>query len=222
MREVATNVWRLNGFPTGAINTYYADGVLFDAGAKGSTRSILRQLKSKRLDLLALTHAHPDHQGAAKAVCDRYGVPLACHAGDVDAMEGRSPLQPCKPNHPLNRVLHTLLAGPPRSVDRVLQEGDQVGSFRVVHTPGHSPGQVIFFRDSDRVAIIGDVMNTMNLITMWPQLALPPDIFTLDMEMARRSARKLAELEPSVILPGHGRPVRDLAKLKSFADRINA
>ncbi len=38
--------------------------------------------------MLALTHVHPDHQGVAKDVCEARGIPLACHADDVDAMEG--------------------------------------------------------------------------------------------------------------------------------------
>src|SRR5215208_8092897 len=42
--------------------------------------------------------------------------------------------------------------------DRVLEEGDEVAGFRIIHAPGHSPGEVIFFRESDRVAICGDVI----------------------------------------------------------------
>jgi glyoxylase-like metal-dependent hydrolase (beta-lactamase superfamily II) len=38
---------------------------------------------------VALTHCHPDHQGAAQAVCEAFRIPLACHRDDVAAMEGR-------------------------------------------------------------------------------------------------------------------------------------
>ena len=42
--------------------------------------------------MVALTHVHPDHQGVAKDVCVELDIPLACHAEDVDAMEGRVPV----------------------------------------------------------------------------------------------------------------------------------
>ena len=62
--------------------------------------------------MLALTHVHPDHQGVAKDVCEARGIPLACHADDVDAMEGRRPVQEARRDHPVNRVFDRHLAGP--------------------------------------------------------------------------------------------------------------
>jgi len=56
-------------------------------------RPILKQTADRKLSLLALTHAHPDHQGSARAVCEARGIPLACHADDVDAIEGRRPVR---------------------------------------------------------------------------------------------------------------------------------
>ena len=50
--------------------------------------------------MVALTHVHPDHQGVAKDVCEARGIPLACHADDVDAMEGRRPMQEAAPATP--------------------------------------------------------------------------------------------------------------------------
>ena len=110
---------------------------------------------------MALTHVHPDHQGVAKDVCEARGIPLACHADDVEAMEGRRPVQEAAPDHPVNRVIKAIWQGPPHPVGRVLNEGDEVAGFRVVHTPGHARGEVVFFRDSDRVAICGDVIRNM-------------------------------------------------------------
>ena len=87
----------------------------------------------------------------------------------------------------------------------------------MIHAPGHSPGEVIFFRDSDRVAICGDVIRTMNLITTLPEVGEPPDIFTFDKAENRRSIKKLAELNPTLVCPGHGPPLRDIAKLDALA-----
>ena len=88
--------------------------------------------------MLALTHVHPDHQGCAKAVCEARGVPLACHADDVDAMEGRRPVGGDR-RTPVAKFFARMWEGPPHKVDRVLQEGDEVAGFRVVHAPGHAP-----------------------------------------------------------------------------------
>src|SRR6185437_16612330 len=125
----------------------------------------------RKLSLLALTHVHPDHQGAARTICQRYAIGLACHAADVPTMEGRQPIQP---DNSFIRCSTRLWAGPPHPVARVLQEGDEIAGFRIVHAPGHTRGHVILFREDDRVAIVGDVLNGMNLATTWPGLHEPP------------------------------------------------
>src|SRR5262249_29447998 len=94
MRRIAEDVWHLSGFPRNLINVYLVGDVLVDAGTRWARRRILRQLKDRPPKLVALTHCHPDHQGSAKAICDHFRVPLACHEADVPAMEARAPMQP--------------------------------------------------------------------------------------------------------------------------------
>jgi hydroxyacylglutathione hydrolase len=166
--------------------------------------------------MLALTHAHPDHQGVAKDVCEARDIPLACHADDVEAMEGRRPMQEAAPGYPVNRVIKQIWQGPPCKVNRALTEGDEVAGFQVVHAPGHARGEVIFFRDSDRVAICGDVIRNMSYATALPGIKEPPEIFTYDPAENRRSIRKLADLNPALILPGHGPAVTDIAAFERF------
>ena len=76
MKQLADGVWQLSGFPPNAINVYLLEDVLVDASTKYATRRIVRQLEGHKLSSHALTHAHPDHQGASHAVCERYGVPF--------------------------------------------------------------------------------------------------------------------------------------------------
>ena len=118
--------------------------------------------------------------------------------------------------HPVNRVIKRIWQGPPYKVDRVLNEGDEVAGFRVVHAPGHARGEVIFFRESDRTAICGDVIRNMSYATALPGVKEPPKIFTADPAENRRSIRKLADLSPSLILPGHGPAVTDMAAFERF------
>jgi glyoxylase-like metal-dependent hydrolase (beta-lactamase superfamily II) len=216
LKLLADGVWRLKQFPAPSVNVYLAGDVLIDAGTRWDRRRIFAEIENRELSMLALTHVHPDHQGVARDVCEERGIPLACHADDVDAMEGRRPIQEAAPSNPFNRLIKRFWEGPPYKVGRVLNEGDEVAGFRIVHAPGHARGEVIFFRDSDRVAICGDVIRNMSYATGRPMLAEPPEIFTYDPAENHRSIRKLADLEPALILPGHGPAVTDIAKFERF------
>ncbi len=214
MRFMAPGVWRLKEVPLPSIDVYLAEDVLIDAGRRWDRGRIFAELQGVEISMLALTHVHPDHQGVAKDVCEARGVPLACHADDVDAMEGRRPV--AAGVHPVPRAFARFWEGPPYEVERVLQEGDEVAGFRVLHAPGHSPGELIFFRESDRVAICGDVIRNMSYATGLPGIKEPPDVFTYDPGENRRSIRKLADLNPTLILPGHGPAVTDIGAFERF------
>ncbi len=215
MKELAPGVFQLSGLRD-AINVYLVDDVLIDAATKLAKRRIMRQVEDRPLSLLALTHVHPDHQGSAAAICEARAIPLACHEADVDAMEGRVPVQQSHRSNPVNRAIEAMWTGPPHPVARVLSDGDEVAGFRVVHAPGHAPGEVIFFRESDRVAICGDVVNNVDFLTGRIRVGEPPGLFTLDPAQNRESIRKLAQLEPSLVCPGHGPPFRGLDGLRKL------
>jgi hydroxyacylglutathione hydrolase len=163
MKRLAPGVWRLKEFPGPLINVYLAENVLIDAGRKWDRRRIFAELEGVEISELALTHVHPDHQGCAKWVCEAREVPLACHADDVDAMEGRAPVGSGAAFIP--RLYDRIWTGPPRQVDRVLNEGDEVAGFRVVHAPGHPRGDVILFRGAAPVGICGAVVRTRSYNT---------------------------------------------------------
>jgi glyoxylase-like metal-dependent hydrolase (beta-lactamase superfamily II) len=222
VKEVADGVWRLSEFPPPlpVFNIYVAGDVLFDAGRRWDRGRILKQTGDRELSLVALTHVHPDHQGAAHAVCEERGLPLACHADDVDAMEGRRAVRAS--DAPIAKLYARLWEGPSHKVDRPLQDGDVVGDFVVVHTPGHARGEVVFWRESDRVAIAGDTVRNMSFATGRPRLDLMPHDLTPDVDEAARSVRKLAELRPMVTLPGHGPPIRGHDGLARLAERLGA
>jgi glyoxylase-like metal-dependent hydrolase (beta-lactamase superfamily II) len=126
------------------------------------------------------------------------------------------------PDSLLSKVTNWAMSGPACPVSRRLVEGDEVGGFRVLEAPGHSPGHVVYWRESDRVLILGDVLTNMNLFTTIPGLHEPPAFFTPDPASNRRSARRLIEmgLEPSLVCFGHGPPLFDTMKFVEFIRRL--
>jgi glyoxylase-like metal-dependent hydrolase (beta-lactamase superfamily II) len=220
MRELADGVFQLRGRPANAINVYLVGDVLIDAATRQGERRILRELGPRRPAAHALTHAHPDHQGASHALCERFGIPLWCGRGDVRAMETPGGIGASQPASWMTAFQRRFWTGPPHPVARALAEGDEVAGFTVLETPGHSPGHVAYWRESDRVLILGDVLNNMNLLTGRPGLQEPPKAFTPDPALNRRSARRLAALRPNLACFGHGPPLRDPERLAEFADSM--
>ena len=90
---------------------------------------------------------------------------------------------------------------------RPVTDGEEVFGLQVVGTPGHTPGHIAVFDADSRVLVAGDALtNTID------GLKGPISEATVDMSTAEDSVRKLAALEPHVILVGHGPPVqRDAA-----------
>jgi hydroxyacylglutathione hydrolase len=222
MRQLAPDVHLLRGFPPNAINVYLVGDVLIDAATRQGEKRIMRQIAGHTVTAHALTHAHPDHQGASHAICERLEIPLWCGVGDVPAMETPGAIKNSQAPGWLNRLQERYWTGPAHPVARALKEGDEVAGFTVLETPGHSLGHVAYWRESDRVLILGDVLNNMNVRTGVPGLHEPPRVFTPDPARNRQSIRRLAELGPSLICFGHGAPLRDREALVRFVSQLPA
>lgn len=86
-------------------------------------------------------------------------------------------------------------------------------SWRWVHTPGHTPGHIAVFHEADRVLIAGDAFTTvkqesaMAVLTQEQEIHGPPAYFTMDWVKARDSIRILEDLNPRVVISGHGQPM---------------
>jgi len=221
MKQLAEGVWHLNTIRMpNAVNAYLIGDVLIDAGGRRSGKLILGQLEGHDVSAHAITHAHPDHQGASDEVCTKLGVPYWVPATDVDAAEDPSLIRQRQPDHPVARFYDRIFTGPGRKVDRPLSEGDEVGGFKVIDTPGHTAGHVVFWREGDGVLVVGDVLNNMNIWTGIPGLHEPKPYLTPDPAENRRSAKKLGPLEPKLVVFGHGPPLRDTRKFVDFVGTL--
>jgi hydroxyacylglutathione hydrolase len=204
VRQLAEDVWQLSGFPPNNTNVYVVGDVLIDSGTALDRRRILRQIAQPpgpALTAHALTHAHFDHYGSSHAICERLGLPLWCGAADVAAVEaGKMVARGGR-----------MVPGPkPHPVARALREGDELtAGFVVLETPGHSPGHVSFWRERDGVLICGDVMWGYNPFMLRGPVREPFAALSPEPAVNRASARRLAELNPALVLFGHGPPLRD-------------
>lgn len=220
IEEVAPGLLRLPLQRLDAINAYVLGDVLVDSGNRWAAGRLLRALEGHTIVAHALTHAHFDHQGSTHAVCERLGIPLWCGDGERGALESGDLSRVLPPSRPLLTGLSRVLSGPAHPVERTLREGDEVGEFMVIETPGHTPGHLAFWREGDGALVLGDVLFHRNPVTMRLALQEPFRFATVDPGRNRDSARKLADLRPSVICFGHGPALRDGELFSRFVSSL--
>jgi hydroxyacylglutathione hydrolase len=224
---VATGVWLLRGGVPKAMNAYLLEddggGVtLFDTGVRGMAPALIAAAGILGgINRVVLSHAHVDHRGGAP----RIGLPVWIHAADKADAEGDAGRHYMHPERffPVVRTVYPLLQakwdGGPVEVAGTIEEGEEISGFRVVHLPGHAPGQIGLFRERDGVALAADAFLCLDVQTgMRTGPKLPHDAFNADSEEARASLRKLAALGPSAAWPGHGDPVR--GDVRAALDRV--
>jgi glyoxylase-like metal-dependent hydrolase (beta-lactamase superfamily II) len=214
--RISPDVLRLTLAPFDWVNMYVLDDILVDSGGKFARRRLLSTLSEFPISGHVITHAHFDHQGCSQAVCERFDVPLMCGEGDRAAVETGDLAQVLPRQDSWIARLSRQLAGPGHPVSRILRDGDELGQFKVIEAPGHTPGHLAFWRESDRVLILGDVLFHRNPMTMRRGLSEPFRFATFDQAMNRTTARKLAKLEPSVVCFGHGEPLRNTGTFTEF------
>jgi glyoxylase-like metal-dependent hydrolase (beta-lactamase superfamily II) len=185
---------------------------LFDAGARTMTRAVASAgAKLGGIRRVVLSHGHTDHRGTAPAL----GAPVLCHRDEVQDAEGSGGFRYWPdglaglptPLRQVHQLLHRYAwDGGPVAISDTLADGDELAGFRVVHLPGHAPGLIALWRESDRLALSSDCFYTVDLWGRACAPRLPPPIYNFDTEQARASIRKLAALEPAAAWPGHAKP----------------
>ena len=221
MEKVADGVWLLRGDMRRAMNVYFLEDeggvVQFDAGTKsmtGKARAAAERLGGLRR--IVLGHAHADHRGTAS----RLEAPVFCHPDEVADAESDAAIAPYMdlsqlPVAPVRWLYPLLLRrwdGGPVKIAGTVSEGDEVAGFRVLHFPGHAPGLIGLWRESDRLAIVSDVVYLVDSARLRPlpegEASVPHPAWAWDHAKAKESVRKLAALEPAAVCAGHERPLR--------------
>lgn len=213
---VADGVWLVRGgFPSKTMNVYLIEdegGVtVFDAGIKAMTNSVAAAgARLGGVSRVVLGHGHADHRGVAPGL----GVPVFCHSAEKADAEGDGGLHYFSIEtlgQPARFLMPRLLEhwdGGPVEIAGTLEEGDEVAGFKVIHLPGHAPGLIGLWRESDRLALVSDCFYTLDPQTGRKGHArVPLGAFNEDTELARASIRKLAAMEPAAAWPGHADPL---------------
>jgi hydroxyacylglutathione hydrolase len=151
-------------------------------------------------------------------VCEALQIPLWCGEHDAPVVADGERPPPAKGR--TAKLLSKLPLPKPHPVEKKLREGDQVAGFEVLDVPGHSPGHLAYWRETDKILICGDVLFNLSLPTLKPGLREPYAAFTPDPARNRDSARRLARLEPHLIVFGHGPPLRDGERFVRFVESL--
>ena len=222
LEEVADGVWLLTGDIKGAMNIYFIEGpdgeiIQFDAGTSSMTRKNREVIAGfGGIERVVLGHAHADHRGTAPGL----DVPVYCHPDEVaDATSSASiaPYMHLKELEfaPVRWIYPFLLRrwdGGPVEIAGTVEEGDEVAGFKVIHFPGHAPGLIGLWRESDRVALVSDVVYFVDSARLRPlpdgEASVPHPAWAWDHQRAKESLRKLAALKPKVVAAGHEHPLR--------------
>jgi len=261
-REIAQGVYCMEvGKGITRSNVYFirseSSWVLIDAASANCSDLIMKTAESlfganACPVSIILTHDHPDHAGSALELARKWGCQVYVHpdelplatAGDLSTIERYA--------NPIDRwiILPLLRAMPRRRVELILSRASlkevvhgfdpdaavpNLPDWECIHTPGHTPGQVAFFRKGDRVLITGDALLTVNLNSLWgcllwslrlnkQKICGPPWYSTWNKRAAKESVATLAGLEPRIIASGHGVPMTGEGtsrELRTFADHFS-
>ncbi|MCW3074686.1 MAG: Glyoxylase, beta-lactamase superfamily [Flaviaesturariibacter sp.] len=221
MKLIAKDVYQIPLMPRNSINAYLVEDVLIDAGIRSSSSTIFRSISGKQVSTHVLTHAHADHQGSSKVICEQLNIPLWCSPPEKPQAEnGNVTKEYPKQNHIVTKFQKRFWAGEGYKVSRTLKENDYIGDFAVIETPGHSSGHLSFYREKDGLLIVGDALVNMNLLTTVVGLHEPPSLFTADREVNIKSIKKLASLHPKILCFGHGPVLNNAGKFELFAKSL--
>ena len=163
-------------------NTYIIDDVMIDPGSGENIEYLKEEIKSAGLEMtdikkIVKTHCHFDHMGADKHLQDEYGYEVYMHPLDLKSVQEKD--------------AQTTVAAEIRE----LNEGDKVGNYEVIHTPGHTRGGICLF--DGKSLISGDTIFSGGNFGR-------TDLPTGNLQEMKESILRIADLDAVQLFSGHG------------------
>ncbi len=203
------------------------EGALIDSGF-GDEQSVrarldyLRERPEIKLRYIVLTHHHFDHSSAAHQLRQATGAEIVMHAQeerflrdwqgdvpqDIDIPAGHEAI--------MEQVQRFRRQAAEATPDAAIADGAMLSvgglTLEVVHTPGHTLGSICIYLREERALFSGDTALGLGTVAILP----PPHG---DMRLYLQSLERLKGYDAALMLPGHGRPVEDVArKLQELID----
>ena len=212
--------------------------ILVDTGVVGYADEI-RSAAAERFGAdakpraIVLTHGHYDHSAGALELAKLWDVPVYAHRLEFPYLTGLSAYPKKDPTvGGAMAFLSRFFPNRTNNIGAVLRELPDTGEvpglavWQTILTPGHAPGNVALWRESDRSLVAGDALATADLDSWYglvgqkPRISRPASPFTFDWVKARQSVQALAQLKPAVLACGHGEPMSGAevaGELEAFA-----
>lgn len=207
-RQLAEGVWWID---LGHVNAYLVDDdvlTLVDAGMPWQHGHIVDAVEEagfaeSDIDRVLVTHHDFDHTGSLSKFEDLEYI----YAGERDAdfvAKRRAP--PLGNRKTAVQRLSDIFRPAPTVPVRPVRDGDEIGSFLAIHTPGHTRGHVVYLSEELGVAFVGDLVMSDGI-----GFSPSPWYLTEDPTALEESLAELAEAIPdvNVVAPGHGDPLTE-------------
>ena len=221
------------------IHTPDDNWVLVDTGVKVGLPALkaLEKEFGKPPVAIVLTHGHFDHSSNAFTLAEQWDVPIYVGAREKPYLDGEEAYPPFDPTvGGALAFLTRFFPSPEYDFGDRLQlipesgELDCLPGWKIIETPGHSPGHVSLWDAETKTLLAGDAICTADfdkwsgaMVQQPQELARSASPATPDWEAALQSTHKLADLEPMVIGAGHGKPMSGgdvAAQLREFAEAV--
>jgi len=163
--------------------------ILLDPGCQATSelarlsRHIKRRMaEGTTVHSICLTHHHEDHAGGAEVLAHELGVPVMAHEETLKRLA-----KPTLPSKPLKDGEVIELSG-----------GERV---KALHTPGHAPGHLAYYEETQRSLFAGDLVSGISTIVI--------DALPGSLDRYLKSLERIRELDSHTLFPGHGPPLID-------------
>ncbi len=178
--------------------------VLIDPGSENYLERKLEEMRedgidAKEVDLIMITHLHPDHCDATVVLKELSGAKVALHPSQLRYLDIMA-----------EEASKFIGIGMEKKFDAdlVLEDKLNIGNteLKIIHTPGHSPGSVCFYTLAKKILICGDLV--------FEKSVGRTDLPFGNKEELKSSIKKVSILDTELLLPGHGAIIEGKSNVK--------